>query len=241
MVPIRMASTVVLLKCLQADDVHAYDIYTMKRPDTMKFLPGYTVFPGGGLEPGDYAEEWLEYVCNFANQYEILPEREDCRTFYGQQKGGKELDRVFVVAAIREVFEETGMLICLSDSLSEKILQPAFQMTVQACQQKLLNKELTFLEAVKTLQLRFDAGQMSYIGSRLTPPGGVARFYTKFFITRVSDGMTSTPSRDEMTAEAWLKPADALDMYGRKEIVCAPPTLECLKGLQQLADIAALF
>ena len=104
MVSPRYASTVVLLR---PDEDGSFEILLTRRPPEMRFLGGFYVFPGGAIHKDDYSAKVLERCKGLSanDAQKILGDRHDPQVAVGHW-----------VAAIRELFEEVGVLLCESGS-----------------------------------------------------------------------------------------------------------------------------
>lgn len=230
MADIRPSSTVILIrKKSQTQDREGFQMYVMKRPKTMKAFQGYTVFPGGLLEPQDVQPEWSQYFQHSLNIHPLLPKRMD---YPDRIPPISQTDTVselpYAVAAIREVFEETGILLCQTTSPQHP--------TLQTLRQALLNKEMTFLDVIKKLDICFNAEKLTYIGRRVTPPPTSVFFDANFYLSVVPEDTVSIPSEREIVSENWIEPSVALDLVEQKEMTCAPATVECFNVLNTLKD-----
>jgi 8-oxo-dGTP pyrophosphatase MutT (NUDIX family) len=222
---IRLASTVILLRETKQNTGNHLQIYTIKRPDTMKFLPGFTVFPGGAMEEEDLSENWRPFIRPDIGKYPLLLENSASPNPIDLPNR----EMAHVVAAIREVFEETGALICQT---GPKYLSPQDLSPYRGALEK---KETTFFEVIQTLEIKLDTGRLLHIGSRLTPPNRPARFNTHFYITKVPEDILMIPSISEVASDAWIDPTQAEEMWKREEILCANPTKDCFRSLAQLS------
>ncbi|MED4784253.1 hypothetical protein [Brevibacillus choshinensis] len=232
MAAIRSASSVILVREMNPTNENLLQIYTIVRPDTMRFLPGFTVFPGGASEEDDHRPEWDDIVLSEMNQHPLLSELANSE-WDAMDQPSKKKNQASVITAIREVFEETGALIGQHTSSDSPYADPQRLISYR---QALLNQEMTFLDMIKALRIKLDLQQICYAGRRLTPPFSPIRFNTTFFVTTVPAQTQMLPSPTEVTADAWLEPSLASGLWERKEILCAPPTRECFTALAQLTD-----
>src|SRR5262245_3593873 len=104
MVPPRFASTVVLLR---PDENGGFEILLTRRPPEMKFLGGFYVVPGGTIHKEDYSARILDRCRGLSGNEarQILGNQHDPQVAIGHW-----------IAAIRELFEEVGVLLCESRS-----------------------------------------------------------------------------------------------------------------------------
>ncbi|MGE5704699.1 MAG: NUDIX hydrolase [Clostridia bacterium] len=237
MTAIRLASSVILVRENKQIEKDRLEVYTTKRPDTMKFLPGFTVFPGGAIEQDDTRAEWCEYIEKHWDDHLLLPKHSG---YPGDSLPIDELEKLelaHAIGAVREVFEETGLLIAQARPASSAAQPNNWEpRQLLAHRQALHNKEITFLELIQSLGIKLDLGTMLHIGRRLTPPTSPIRFNTQFFLTYVPSHITMMPSVHEVAADAWVEPSLALQQCEQGQIACAPPTRECFRALAQLAD-----
>lgn len=91
-------------------------------------------------------------------------------------------EQASVITAIREAFEESGVLIGQQAGAESTYLDPQ---RLASCREALSHQELTFLDMIKALQIKFDLNKIGYVGKRTTPPGYPMRFQTRFYATVV--------------------------------------------------------
>jgi 8-oxo-dGTP pyrophosphatase MutT (NUDIX family) len=235
---IRLASTVLLLRSVGGGADKKYQVYTIRRPDTMKFLPGYTAFPGGALEDQDYFPEWNEYLIDATRVYGLLPPQRPDKERGEPEESMPTTDRlsslrVHKIAAIREVFEETGILICVHSDNGPAIRSSLVDMRVQTCRNALIQGEISFLEMIRELGVKLDAKRLVHVGKRLTPPSKPIRFDTQFFLICIPPDVELSPLPGEVAGDEWLEPGEAIKRVRQQKMLCAPPTIECFSRLQE--------
>lgn len=196
----RPASTVVLMD-------HLSKVYMTKRPDTMKFMGGYYVFPGGSVDSTDDIQ---------ANNKFITGKRNDSFTIG------------HYVAAARELFEEVGVLVCKKKDGTPVHLDEKVEMEYRRL---LINREISFLQLLQKEELQFPLESLAYIGQIVTPDISRIRFDTRFFLSYLPKGQTPKPDPNEISEACWMDPADALNAYKQGDISLAPPTIHTLKTI----------
>ncbi|WP_052353698.1 NUDIX hydrolase [Neobacillus jeddahensis] len=196
----RLASTVVLM-----DDFAK--VYLTKRPETMKFMGGVYVFPGGTVDQSDdvLGRESL-IVGTYPNSFSIA----------------------HCIAAARELFEEVGVLVCKGSNGATVHLS---EETAREYRRLLIKREMTFLDFLQTEGLQLDLEQLTYIGHIITPKQSPIRFDTRFFLTQLPTGQTTTPDRYEISDAKWITPTDALAAFRNGDISLVPPTIHTLRTL----------
>jgi len=147
-------------------------------------------------------------------------------------------DEGFVLAAIRECYEEAGVLLAVDENG-----------TMIADGHPALDHRQAVYDGVVDLralcrehQLRPATGQLVWISRWITPVGeSTRRFDTRFFITVAPTGQTSRHDDNETIASEWVAPADALRRAAAKELLMMPPTIKSLEFLLHHADSASVM
>lgn len=143
----KPASTVVLMD-------NESRIYLTKRPKTMKFMGGFYVFPGGGMDDAD----------QLVNEKYVKSESKNDSLTMGHY-----------IAAARELFEEVGILLGNKEDGSPVILSKKKELIYR---NQLVNREITFGEILEREEIFFHLKCLSYIGQLVTPSQSHIRFDT---------------------------------------------------------------
>ena len=220
MVSPRFASTVVLLR---PDEDGGFDILLTRRPPQMRFLGGYYVFPGGTVHQNDYSARVLERCRGLSENdaQRILGNRHDPELAMGHW-----------IAAVRELFEEVGILLCESTAnvdidLREKTTRERFE----AKRQAIVGKRLDFGEFLESEGLYCDLSRMVYFFHRVTPEFYPMRFDTRFYLALLPAHQTPLASSEEVTHSVWIKPEKALARVYQRDFPILPPTTTVLEDL----------
>lgn len=179
---------------------------------------GAAVFPGGVLEPAD--REAHRFVVGATDA--ALSAR------YGLRAGM--LDHA--VAAVRECFEEVGLLLACDDFGRAAEPQPAWGHWRQRLQQG----EATLAQMCQALDLRLDLRHLACWSHWLTPPGTPKRFDTRFFMAPAPAGQVAEADLGEALELMWLTPAQALEPA--RELKLLPVTQRTLRDLSVFASAA---
>ncbi|WP_251555492.1 NUDIX hydrolase [Neobacillus muris] len=206
----RPASTVVLID-------ESSKLYLTKRPETMKFMGGFYVFPGGAVDKGDKADS------SDSMDHSLLNDS---------------FDPAHYIAAAREIFEEVGILICRNLDGSAILLEEEKQAEYR---HKLLNRAISFHDFLKTERLRVDFENLKYFGHIITPEISPIRFDTRFFLSQLPKGQYPRPDDHEISDAFWISPIDALSEFEQGRISLAPPTLHSLKTIINYLNGSPLF
>jgi 8-oxo-dGTP pyrophosphatase MutT (NUDIX family) len=226
----KKAATIILLR---EKEPKGFEVLLLKRHEKSNFFAGNYVYPGGGLDPQDCVPEIHPYCRG------LSPE-EACRILGGSTPPDESLG--YWVAALRELFEEAGILLAYSrkGSASEAgfFMDPIKLSRYRTALQK---KELTFREMAQAEGFALALDQVVYYAHWITPEARPVRFDTRFFLARHPEGQEADHDRQETTAEAWITPGEALEANLRGDIVLSPPTLKTLEDLSRFQRIDDLL
>jgi 8-oxo-dGTP pyrophosphatase MutT (NUDIX family) len=219
----RFASTVVLLR---PDENGSFEILLTRRPLEMRFLGGFYVFPGGTVHKEDYSAKILERCRGLSGNeaQKILGNWHDPQVAVGHW-----------IAAIRELFEEVGVLLCESGSgapidLRDETTKENFEIKRRA----IVKEELAFGEFLESEGLVCDLSRMIYFFHRVTPEFYPMRFDTRFYLAPLPAHQTPLSRSEEVTHSLWIKPAEALSQVDRYDFPILPPTTTVLEDLAEI-------
>jgi len=212
----RNAASLMLLR--DAPDGRAVEVLMLRRADRAGDLrSGAAVFPGGVLDPRD----------RHAHGHCLGPDDAEASARLGLAEGG--LD--YLVAAVRETFEEVGLL--LADRLPHAD-------ELQGWRDRLQAGEASMAEFCRALSISLDLRGLAYHSHWLTPPGMPKRFDTRFFAALAPPGQTAVADYGEAQALMWLTPQAALQPErGLKLLPVTRRTLQDLARFGTAADALA--
>lgn len=212
-IPIRSAATIALLR----DKPDGLEAFMLRRHANHVFAARAYVYPGGAVDPVDgCAEVMSRYAGDDATAAAHALGLDDALCYWS--------------AAIRECFEEAGVLVgCQAD-------YPLSAEALAAARDELNAGVLGWAHIVDKLALRFDAGGLRYFAHWTTPPGMARRFSTRFFAARMPADQVASADGSETTRGEWLRPAQALERYQAGEIELLPPTIETLSQLGEYSN-----
>lgn len=183
----------------------ALEVLLLRRPEETRFAAGAYVFPGGVVDAAD-------------------------RTAGLEDRFGPEVtraERAALVAALREGFEETGML--PSDE------RPGERERVR-CRQRLLKGRTDFGQVARSLDLRFDGLRAVYFARWITPPLLSRRYDARFFLAE-HRGSEPRLIHGEHTEALWLSPREALRRFEAGELPLLYPTRKTLEDLAERGSL----
>jgi 8-oxo-dGTP pyrophosphatase MutT (NUDIX family) len=214
----RDAATVMLLRSAGA----GLEVYMLRRQASMAFAPGAYVFPGGSVDARD-ADEELAWAGPDAVEWG--------RVFAAEPA----LARALVCAAVRETFEESGVL--LAGESAESVVADTTSDDWEADRQALLDRSISLAELLTRRNLVLRSDLLRPWSRWITPVVEPRRFDTRFFAAALPTGQRTRDVGGEAAAVSWVRPAEALAAGRRGEIRLFPPTAVSLSELSDCADL----
>ena len=223
------ASTVVLLR---PDDSGGFEILLTRRPVEMRFLGGFYVFPGGTVHRDDYSSATLARCRQLSG--------DKARHILGSHHGHDEALGHWV-AVVRELFEEVGILLCMTEAGGEiDFADEATHRRIEQKRQAIVKKRLGFGAFLESENLFCDLSRAVYFDHWVTPEIYSIRFDTRFFIATLPPHQTPLVRSEEVTQSLWIKPLDALARVDRRDFPILPPTTTVLRQLGQIQSWAGV-
>lgn len=216
--PIRDAATVMLVR----DGAGGLEVFLQRRVKGMPFAGGMTVFPGGGVDPRDAeaSPAWAgPDVDWWAERFAVAPD----------------LARALVCAAVRETFEESGVLLAGPDADSVVADTRPFARARHA----LVDRSLSFAEFLAEAGLVLRADLLRPWANWLTPVAEPRRYDTRFFLAELPTGQRADGDTSEADEAGWWTPADAIEDWKQGRVGLLAPTWITLADLAELGTVAA--
>lgn len=214
----RDAATVVLLR----PGATGSEVYLLRRQTSMAFAGGMCVFPGGGVDPRDFDAELVDRGLWAGPSPAEWAARLGCE---------EPQARALVCAAVRETFEESGVL--LAGPGPDAVVADTTGDDWEADRVALESRELSltsFLEA-RSLVLRTDL--LGAWSGWLTPVFEPRRYRTWFFVARLPEGQVTRDVSTESSSVTWLPALEAVEQVEQQQMLMLPPTwLTCLDVAQ---------
>jgi recombination protein RecT len=213
----RPAATVVLLR----DGANDMEVLLLRRVRTSGFVPGAYVFPGGRVDGADATPAVVDRLDGLSAQ-------EAERRL--ELPGARPPALAYYLAAVREAFEETGILIgCAADGGAPTTA--ADDEAVDTLRNELMGDRLSFDGVLDRMGCRIDGGAMEYFAHWITPEPEPRRYDTRFFAARVRHGARALVDPREMTDAVWLTPTKALRRHEARSLPMVFPTIKTLQRL----------
>ena len=216
--PALPAATVVLMR----DGDAGLEVLLLRRNRRAGFVPGAFVFPGGRVDDADAAPDALSRIDGLTT--ERAEDRLDLRE-------GAPPAVAYYVAALREAFEETGILVGAAGP------PPAAGRSALArAREDLLENRITFAQALERLGTRVAGDALEYLAHWITPEREPRRYDTRFFAARVHAAAEAVIDPREMTEALWVAPARGVRGAEERELPMILPTVRTLQQLSRFAD-----
>ena len=222
-VPVRDAATVMLLR----DGDAGLEVFMLRRNLRSDFVGGAYVFPGGGVDDHDRHAE-LEPLCRGRSDAEAS-------RLLDIDGGGL----AFWVAAVRESFEEAGVLLAVDGAgRTVRFDQPDVAERFAGHRRAVDDGDRRLVEVVADEGLQLDVGGMYYFSRWITPEGAPRRYDTRFFVAAAPEAQTYVNDGREAVGECWVRPSAALAAHreGRFEMIF--PTVRTLEALERFSAAA---
>jgi 8-oxo-dGTP pyrophosphatase MutT (NUDIX family) len=220
----RLAATTILVRA-RGDQP---EILLLKRGEHARFMPNAYVFAGGALDLNDQSAE-VYALCSglddaLASEQLDLPS--DGLRFF--------------VAAIREAFEECGLLLAYDDRGDIADLSSWDESRLREKRLKIATGRLTLAELCRAHGWRLAVDKLAFFSHWITPPGSV-RFDTRFFLCSVPPRQTASLAGNEMSQLVWRTAAEALAEHASTKLLLMYPTRAILKEIAAMRGIDELF
>jgi 8-oxo-dGTP pyrophosphatase MutT (NUDIX family) len=208
------AATVLVLR----DAPKGLEVYLLKRHGLSEVLGGAYVFPGGKLDLQD-----AEWVGRLDRPLAVLHDA------LGEPQLSEAQAAALYVAAIREVFEEAGVLFAPLNAAQAQALRRA---------------ERRFDRVMELVDAPLESACLSPWSRWITPVASVRarkHFDTRFFVAAVPPSQAPMHDAHETTEGVWLTPRQALGEYWQRRIELAPPQIMTLAHLSRYGEVAAVI
>ena len=217
--PLRDAATVVLVR----DTADGPEVFLQRRVQQMAFAGGVTVFPGGGVDPRD-AEADIDWTGPGADWW--------AHAFHTDEQTAQSL----VCAAVRETFEECGVL--LASRPDGSFPDPD---SFGAERTGLVDKSLSYAQFLRDAGLSLRADLLRPLAHWITPIIEKRRYDTRFFIAALPSGQTADDKTSEAEVAGWATPRAALDLWVADKHVLLPPTWAQLTHLSEFGSVTEIL
>jgi 8-oxo-dGTP pyrophosphatase MutT (NUDIX family) len=209
------------------------EVFVIRRARGMRFLAGYFAFPGGKVDLADRTAEAL-------GRARGLSPAAAARAI------DDPIDEVpplaYWIAAVREVFEETGMLLA-TDAAGRPLdaREPALAARIESGRRALVRGDCSFPALLAAEGWFADLGPLAYLAQFVTPPASPIRFAARFFLCPVPPGQAPRAHAEEASEGFWVDPATAYRRFRAGEWPMAEPAEYGTQYLAQFESYEAVW
>jgi 8-oxo-dGTP pyrophosphatase MutT (NUDIX family) len=219
----RDAATVVLLR----DGGGGLEAYCLRRQRTMAFAPGMYVFPGGSVDPRDAETDTYGWVGPPPSAWAAA------------LTASEPLARALVCAAVRETFEESGVLLAGADA--DTVVADTSGDDWEADRRALISRDLAFGEFLTRRGLVLRADLLRAWTHWITPEVEPRRFDTRFFVAALPTGQVTRELHEEADKVEWVGAAAAVGRWAAGTMAMMPPTLITIAEMSTHASVAGVL
>jgi len=229
----KIAATVVLLRerlpDSDSDDDCEFEVFMGKRHKNARFMSEHHVFPGGGLDEQDLTKESRSRLVGI-NENVINNLKDIC----------EDPANLWIIA-IRELFEETGILIATAKTQDSLGIIEEKSKKLKKYQKSLQKKRKTMTSVLVKENLYYNASNLQYFGRLITPKLSPIRFDTQFFLCKFPQKQNINLFSDELTEGLWGSPKQLLERYKKQQIKLIFPQYSTLQRLNKFKSIQEVF
>lgn len=207
----KLSATILLVR-----DAPDLQVLMVKRHYQIDFASGALVFPGGKARDEDTSGAWSDHTTG---------------GFNGEDRSAR-------IAAIREAFEESGILIATQNDDENSFVDATTLAQLDPMRSAVDKEEASFLALIKQHGLQLPLEQLVHFGHWITPTMMPKRFDTHFYIAATPPDQIAAHDGRETTDAVWLNPNTALEMEASKEATIIFPTRMNIKKLSQAKSVA---
>ncbi|MET7935405.1 NUDIX hydrolase [Streptomyces sp. NPDC005322] len=200
-------------------------VYMLRRRASMAFAGGAYAYPGGSVDPRD------ERMVAWAG-----PSRAQWAQRLGLDAGDATQAQAIVCAAVRETFEEAGVL--LAGPTPHTVVADTTGDDWEADRAALVARDLSFAEFLDRRGLVLRSDLLGCWARWITPEFEPRRYDTWFFVAALPRGQRTRNASTEADRTVWIRPGEAADRYDRGELLMMPPTIATLRQLRPHGTVA---
>lgn len=262
---IRQAATVLLVR---SGTAARPEVYLLRRPASLHAFAGLWAFPGGSVDEQDRDPRWAALLDLSAQEAtQIAQQRETAGVGIETRRFRTEMGAIISAhlggpvpddpipdpqadpatnlavwaTALRELFEETGVLLAIPATSDSAFPKPA---ALLEARKKLRTGERPLIEILHQFNLRPQRQALAYLGRLLTPSSEPRRYDTRFFLaflpqTAAAEGRLG--ASEEVDEERWIPPQEAVKLAEDGQLPMAPPTRYALQTIAPYPSLDALW
>ena len=221
----RPAATVILARNV-SDGI---EVFMMERTTAVEFAKGMHVFPGGALDRTDHHPEIASLCVG-------LDDKAASETL-GIEQGGL----AYWIAAIRECFEESGLLLGYRGTDQLLALAADEAERLAALRVEMAQSKLSFIDILLKEQVKAATDRIAYYSHWITQAGRPRRYDTRFFVAQAPEGQTALEDNHETVGQIWVRPDQAIDLHRSGSLNLMFPTIKTLESLAPFKFVEELL
>jgi ribonuclease/clavin/mitogillin len=212
--PVKARDSAAVVPWRRSSSTKEIEVFWVRRAESLRFMGGWYSFPGGGLSQRDETT-FTEGLTGHS----------------GDHQGSDEENRRMVACAIRELFEEAGILPS-KQPLDGRRTTPA---SLSELREELLGDRISLNGVARRLGAILEPARLTFAGRWITPTSSPIRFDVRFFLLEWPETEALQPLvvPGELEEGAWIEPSEAIERWQRGEVLIAPPGLYILRGLAE--------
>jgi len=219
----RDAATLILLRDAGRSS-GGIEVLLVQRHGRSAFLPGAHVFPGGVVEEADYAPEMGArcHGISFDQAHRIIEDVSPPEKSLG-----------FFVAAVREAFEESGILL----AHGQRPIDERQMVQLGRSRSEVHANPSSFVSLLRHEGLKLATDRLFYFAHWITPEVLPIRFDARFFVAAAPPGHEASPDGRETVEARWISPQNAFEEHRKGTLKLAPPTFHSLSELAECRTV----
>jgi 8-oxo-dGTP pyrophosphatase MutT (NUDIX family) len=220
----RLAATTILVRARGSQP----ELLLLKRGEHARFMPNAYVFAGGALDLHDES----------ADVYALCKGLDDAHASKKLQLPANGLK--FFVAAVREAFEECGLLLAYDARGEEVDFTDWDESRLRETRLQVSTGALRIAELCGANGWQLAVDKLAFYSHWITPPGAL-RFDTRFFLCAAPAKQTASLAGNEMSELVWRTASEALSEHAHRKLLLMYPTRAILKEIAAMQNIGELF
>lgn len=226
------AATVMLVRPCGEGSEQGIEVLMVCRNRRSHFVPGYYVFPGGVVDSEDYSADIERFVSG-------VDRAAASNTLADMRHPEKALGAW--VAAVRETFEEVGILLAQKRDGTPVSIRTAEDIRrFGGYREALISRKMNFAQVLEAEELVLPLDRLHYFSHWITPELLPLRYDVRFFVTEAPCDQVAAHDDVELTGHVWIRPEEALSRYAQGELDMVLPqimTLEEMKSFRTIQDV----
>lgn len=218
-----------------------YSVLTLKRSSKSSFMPNRNVFPGGTIDFADSSEKWSHLFPDFVIENNSTSRLKEIPPIFAEKNGIIPKLLSLKIAAVRETFEETGILLCRKRNKAVKSNEWASFLVFDGLNEwrsKVQSDPTEFLNMCQYYNCLPDVENIHLWSNWFTPRNmEKKRFDTAFFIACLKENPIAVADEMEIEQLCWISPNKLIKLSKSKEIWLPPPQVYEISRLLQFKEI----